>query len=102
MFCTLSLRIWGLRKCGAGEESIPENCAGYDYLIKFTAAWTEPDQIRMSMNELFNRIDISKDYISVLKRVICKIIKHAQFRGLAIQEDWNSGRLYVADQISMI
>jgi hypothetical protein len=39
--CTLSLGIWGLRKCGAGEESIPENCAGYDYLIRCTAAFQE-------------------------------------------------------------
>lgn len=86
VFCTLSLRIWGLRKCGAGEESIPENCAGYDYLIRCTAAsdGTELNQIRVPMSCLLKKIDISEKCNFVLGNFILTIIKHAQFLGLAI------------------
>jgi hypothetical protein len=46
----------------------------------------EPDQISgMPMNKLLEKIDISKKSISVLRSAILEIIKHAQFRGLAIQ-----------------
>jgi hypothetical protein len=39
----------------------------------------------MPMNKLLEKIDISKKSISVLRSAILEIIKHAQFRGLAIQ-----------------